>query len=194
MGRFMLALSLCLLVVPYAVGQANKVSNQTTNAEAATPRPTVAATSTAIAEQPTANSASTASSAQPSEPKESKSELGGELLSGIIGAIVGALFGAGASQFLATRHARQQLKFDTLRRFVANRFNVRSPEFSQVINEIVIVYAGSAQVAAALSELLNGSNNTKLLALYRAMCKDAGVKDQNVSDELFLKGFNITNP
>lgn len=191
MTRFILALALYLVVVPYDVGQANKAVSRTISAESPTPTPAISPIATPVAERPSPNSAT---SSRSPEQTESKSGLSGELVSGIIGAIVGALLGAGASQFLATRHARQQMKFDTLRRFVANRFNITGPEFSQVMNEIVIVYAGSPEVAAALSELKKGSTNTKLVALYRAMCRDAGVEDQNVSDELFLTAFNVRNP
>jgi hypothetical protein len=189
MMRWGIVALILLIVGCQALGQSNTGNKPLP--ESPTPSPVILPTTP----PPATQSLSGSTDGRPTSPSPredgNNSWLSGELISGVIGAIVGALFGAGASQFLATRHARKQIKFETLRRFVANRFDVKGPEFTQVLNEIMIVYADSSEVTTALNDLLKGSNSEKLVSLYRAMCRNIGIK--NVSDELFLTAFNITN-
>lgn len=186
-------LVLILLTVAYqALGQSNANSKLNIKSALPTASPVVSPTAPPPTPLPSSSPVDAKSTTQSPKEAESNSWLSGELISGLIGAIVGALFGSGASQFLATRHAKKQMKIETLRRFVAYRFDVIGAEFTQVLNEILIVYADSTEVTAALNNLAKGSNNERLVALYKAMCGATGVK--NVSDELFLTAFNVRKP
>ena len=192
MKRSVLLLFL-LMIACQAMAEANKGKNSKPEPSLPTPAPSVSPAALSATPELSPSLASAESTPNYPNKAEDGSELSGEIISGVIGAIIGALLGAGASQYLASRHARKQMKFETLRRFVANRFQLTGPEFSQVLNEIVIVYADSPQVTAALNEFGKERTNHKLVTLYRAMCRDTGIKDQNVSDELFLRAFNIKN-
>jgi hypothetical protein len=113
-----------------------------------------------------------------------------EILSAFLGAIIGALAAAG----LYAREARRQLRIDSLRRFVANRFNLTGVEFSQALNEAVIIYADRPKVIQALDTFRSARTNENLINLYRVMSDAAGVPHTAVSDELFCTAFNIVEP
>lgn len=69
-----------------------------------------------------------------------------EIIAGSIGGLVGAL----AAAWLYAAQARKQRKADTLRRFVANRFDLAGAEFSQALNEAIVVFADNRSVIRAL--------------------------------------------
>jgi hypothetical protein len=110
----------------------------------------------------------------------------------IAAAFVGAILGALAASALYTREARRQLRIDSLRRFVANRFNLTGAEFSQALNEAVVVYADVPAVVKALDAFRTSRTNAQLIALYRTMSDAAGIPHKAVSDDLFLTVFNVS--
>ena len=109
------------------------------------------------------------------------------LFSGLIGVVVSACYYA--------RYERRKSKFETLRRFSGNRFDVRNVEFSRVINEIFVVFNGSDEVINALQDYLEGilekrASNDLLIKLFKKMCDDVGLPYKDLNDSFFLTPFN----
>lgn len=110
-----------------------------------------------------------------------------EILSVLGGAVLGSLVAA----ILYGRQAERQLRVETVRRFVANRFDLTGPDFSQAMNEIVVVFASKRKAIAALDAFRFDKTNANLIDLYRELSAAAGIPSKAVSDDLFLTPFNV---
>ena len=64
----------------------------------------------------------------------------------IIAAMISGLVGALLSTFVYLKRENRKFKVDTLKRFAANRFDLKGDEFSRALNEIYIVFNDSAKV------------------------------------------------
>ena len=113
------------------------------------------------------------------------------LLSGLIAVIVSILY--------YRRYEKRQTKLATLRRFAANRYDLKDDEFSKAINEIFIVFSGCAKVRQALKRLPEDRVSNSQVApvtdqlmieLFKAMCDDLGLKYTEFTDSFFLIPFN----
>lgn len=109
------------------------------------------------------------------------------LLSGLVGVLVSTWFYA--------RYQRRKDKLETLRKFMANRYDLKGDEFSIAINEIVVIFAGSPKVMKALSEhheKVAGNHNSEdaLLKLFKAMFEDVGLAHNEFNDSFFLIPYN----
>lgn len=109
-----------------------------------------------------------------------------ELIAGSVGGLVGAL----AAAWLYAAEARKQRKADTLRRFVANRFDLAGAEFSQALNEAIVVFAGNKAVIRALDAFRVSQSDNNLIQLYRRMSEASGLPHRGVTSDLFLTVFN----
>lgn len=109
-----------------------------------------------------------------------------EMIAGSIGGLVGAL----AAAWLYAAEARKQRKADTLRRFVANRFDLAGVEFSRALNEAIVVFADNRSVIRALDAFRVTRTDANLIALYRTMSKASGLSHRGVTDDLFFTVFN----
>lgn len=105
-------------------------------------------------------------------------------------ALIGALAGALAASVMYVRHEDRRMKIETLRRFFAYRFEITGPEFSAVLNEILLVFSDSKIVIAAVDRFREERSDLNLIRVYRAMARAARVKHKDVSDVLFLTAFN----
>ena len=116
----------------------------------------------------------------------------------IIAAMISGLVGALLSTVVYLKRENRKFKVDTLKRFAANRFDLKGDEFSRALNEIYIVFNDSAKVMNALSDFHKaltsrqnelGSQDT-LVKLFKAMCKDVKIKHGEFTDSFFLIPFN----
>ena len=116
------------------------------------------------------------------------------LLSGIIGVVVSFLF----YRNLELR----KLKYDTARKLFGNRHDTSGREFTEAINEIMIVYSDSAAVMKALQVMWDivktpqSARHAKapdeaLIKLMKAICKDIGIKYKNLPDSHYLQFFAV---
>lgn len=116
------------------------------------------------------------------------------LLSGIIGVSISFLF----YRNLELR----KLKYDTARKLFGNRHAINGREFSEAINEIMIVYSDSQAVMDALAamwEIVKAPQNARhakapdeaLIKLMKAVCKDIGIKYKNLPDSHYLQFFSV---
>lgn len=113
--------------------------------------------------------------------------IGSSLLSGIVGVVISTIY--------YRRYEKRRTKIDTLKRFFANRFDLKGDEFSRAINEIFVIFHDSSEVMAALSEFhekvtSRQSSEDALLRLHKAMCKDVNINFDRFNDSFFLKPFN----
>lgn len=115
--------------------------------------------------------------------------IASSLISGIIGVLVTIVY----SHF----YEKRRMKLDVLRRFAANRFDVRGIEWTRAANEIFIVFQDSQEVMQLLTDRQRFADpdswQDHMLKLFKAMCKDAGVK-VDFNDSFFLKPFTIKPP
>jgi hypothetical protein len=118
------------------------------------------------------------------------------LLSGVVGAF--------ASTWYHISYERTRLKKETLRRFAANRHALLSgspksneEEFSQALNEIIVVFNNDPNVMSELLELHDavyngGSSNRiedKIVSLFREMCAASSVVHGDFDDQHILTPF-----
>lgn len=116
--------------------------------------------------------------------------IAGWLASGLLGALI--------SIIVYGKREKRHFKMDTLKRFAANRYDLRGEEFSRALNEIFVVFNENTQVMRALSAFherimarqLGGGTDDLLISLYKAMCKDVGVDYEHFNDSFFMTPFN----
>lgn len=112
------------------------------------------------------------------------------LVSGLVGSVL-------TTWFYAYRE-RRRFRVDTLKRFAATRFNLRSDVFMQVLNEIVVAFNDDRRVMAALRAfheiVISGEAGARgddaLIALYKAMCRSAKIDVSGFNDSFFLRPFS----
>ncbi|MBU1291980.1 hypothetical protein KKH07_00605 [Patescibacteria group bacterium] len=113
------------------------------------------------------------------------------LISGIIGVIISIIY--------HRKYEQHKIKIDTLKNFVAYRYNTKSVEFMKTINEIFIVFRNSKEVINTLNKLHEYiSTNQKDLAsdylvkLFKAMCRDLKININKFADDsIFIRTFDI---
>lgn len=113
-------------------------------------------------------------------------------------ALISGLGGALLSTVVYVRRENRLFKMETLKRFVANRYDLNSPEFKRALNEIVIAFNDSPEVLGVLSEfhesVVSGQGEeikqNKLVDLFKAMCDAAKVNREQFNDSFFLIPFN----
>lgn len=112
--------------------------------------------------------------------------------------LVSGLLSALVTIYIYGVREKRKFKMDTLKRFAANRYDVKGAEFTKALNEIFVVFNDSLDVMRMLGEFHkaissgqpNDICNDALLALYKAMCRDLRIKYNTFSDSFFLKPFN----
>lgn len=114
----------------------------------------------------------------------------------ITAAILSGLLALALSTWHMRRFEARKVKYDTLKKFAANRYDLKGDEFTRAINEIFIVFNKSASVMSALvafhqTTVQRGAANDELVALFKAMCIDLGVNYAQFNDSYFLQPFNV---
>lgn len=113
----------------------------------------------------------------------------------ISAAVLSGLVALALSTWHMRRFEARKVKFDTLKKFAANRYDLKGDEFTQAINEIFIVFNGSPKVMTSLSAfhrttVRESATNDELAALFKAMCVDLGVDYSQFNESYFLQPFN----
>ncbi len=109
------------------------------------------------------------------------------LFSGIIGVLV--------SIYYYRRYENRKTKFETFKRFMSNRYDLKGDAFSQALNEIFVVFKDSKTVMKALSEhhkvvTARKPSEDELVKLFKAMCNDLGLNITDFNDSFFLMPYN----
>jgi hypothetical protein len=110
------------------------------------------------------------------------------LASGLVGAII--------TTIVYARRETRKLKVDTLKRFAANRYDLKGDEFSRALNEVFVVFNDDAAVMQSLQRFhdsvtsRSADTEDRLIKLYKAMCDATEIKYGDFNDSFFLKPFN----
>jgi len=117
-----------------------------------------------------------------------------QILWTVLSSLLSGLLGVFISTFYYRRHENRKSKLATLQRFVGNRFDLKSENFSRSLNEIVIVFGDSTKVKSSLSKfhdsLGSGKENDVLVSLFKSMCEEVNVSITEFNDSFFLNPFN----
>lgn len=114
----------------------------------------------------------------------------------ILSSLLSGILGVAISTFYYRRHEAKKVKIDTLKRLLANRYDLLGDEFSRALNEIFVIFKNSKPVMKALAEMHektitpNTNNEDALLRLIKAMCDDVSISYEEVNDSFFLRPFN----
>ena len=93
------------------------------------------------------------------------------------------------------------MKMETARKMFGNRYDIKSREFLESLNEIMIVFSDSQEVIEAVENFLavaatpqaaraTGAADEALIKLMKAVCQNIGIK-QNFPDAYYLKYFSV---
>ena len=118
------------------------------------------------------------------------------LFSGLVGAVLAQIPGNWDRRRMQIRHT----KLEGLRKIAGNRAAAaehpildQAPRCFEGLNEVMVVFSHSKDVSAALNEykgaLRTPNGNDKLIALFRAICRNAGIDVSAFNDSLFLQPF-----
>lgn len=97
------------------------------------------------------------------------------------------------------KREKRRFKVDTLKRFAANRYDLRGDDFTRALNEIYVVFNKSAEVMHALQRFhdiirVQPTNaeivDDQLVKLFKAMCDDTRISYKPFNDSFFLTPFN----
>ena len=95
------------------------------------------------------------------------------------------------------KHEKQQFKIATFKKFCANRYDLKSQDFTQALNEIFVAFQDCKNVQDKLSNFHRTivSRNLSLadhdlVELFKAMCKDVKINPNQFSEDFFLRPFN----
>ena len=122
----------------------------------------------------------------------------------VLASLVSGLLGALGSTYYYIQYERTRLKKETLRRFAASRYELipgaegSEGNFSQALNEILVVFNDDPDVMDALSEFYEAVHDSgekvtqrKVVTLFKAMCDATGVKYDEFDDQLLLSPFRL---
>ena len=114
--------------------------------------------------------------------------------------LLGALIGAYTSNYWA-HNKIYEIKIDTLRRIMGNRFTIvegatgrDANELFSALNEAVIVFHDSPEVIRSLDRLRvhgQGKESDNLVNLFRAMFADIGIEYEGLNDSFFTHPLTI---
>ncbi len=113
--------------------------------------------------------------------------IASSLFSGIIAVTVSAIY--------FRHHENRRIRYDTFKKFMANRFDLKGDVFSQALNEIFVTFKRSRQVMKALSQHHNAvtsgrKSENELVMLFKAMCADLRIDTADFNDSFFLTPYN----
>jgi len=113
-------------------------------------------------------------------------------------AVVGAVVGAIATAWYQNKARKYNAKINTLKSFAGYRYDLKGEKFTKSLNEIFIIFQDSKVILKKLDEFHNvivSKNNPlanqKLIALFKAMCKDVNINPDKYTESFFLRPFNV---
>lgn len=113
------------------------------------------------------------------------------LISGLLGVII--------SNIYHKRNEVRRAKLQTLKSLLGNRYDITGDAFTEVLNELFVVFYDSKEVIKALKDFhevslneirSNDVANIKLLELFKAMCSNLKINQDPLTDNFFLLPFN----
>ena len=120
----------------------------------------------------------------------------------IISALISGLLGVAVSIYYYQKNDRHQAKLNTLRDFVAHRYDMGGPGFFEAVNEVFVIYNDSTEVMEAVQKFHEQCvsaahvelKNKYLIELFKAMCDDVKIDYSKSTDSFFLTPFGPSGP
>lgn len=116
----------------------------------------------------------------------------------LVSSLLSGLLGVAISTAYYRRFEHRRVKLDTLTRLLGFRFDIGGDEFSRALNEVFVVFHDSPEVLRALQDFhdvtvsrQSALANDRLMALLKALCRDARVNPAGISDSFYLMPFNM---
>lgn len=116
----------------------------------------------------------------------------------LISSLISGKSGVLISYVLFVRYEKRRVKHDVARKLFANKYDTTNPQFSEAMNEILIVFADDKRVISELKALWDAietepskrttNPNDKLLSLVREVCRSVNAK-HDLPDEYYLRYF-----
>jgi len=121
------------------------------------------------------------------------------ILSIVISALASGLLGVYISSWYHKRSEIRREKFRILRQLLGNRNDLKGDAFTEAFNVVFVVFHDSLEVKEAVRhvhEAIVGNRGTELvnqglLELFKAMCKNLGIKTEPLNDTYFLQAYNV---
>jgi len=113
----------------------------------------------------------------------------------IVSSIFSGFVGVIVSTYYYNRYENRRVKFETFKKFMGNRYDLKGDAFSQALNEIFVVFKDSEDVMKALAEhhkmVTSGKDSEdELVKLFKAMCIDLDLNINDFNDSFFLMPYN----
>jgi ABC-type dipeptide/oligopeptide/nickel transport system ATPase subunit len=119
----------------------------------------------------------------------------------IISSLLSGLIGIFVSFYFFNRLEKRKLKVETARKMFANKHDIKSKEFKEAMNEVMVVFSDSTEVITAMEELWQtlqtpidsrpqGAADEKLVKLMKSMCREIGIEHKKLSDAYYLRYFS----
>ena len=119
----------------------------------------------------------------------------------IISSLLSGLIGIFVTFYFFNRLEKRKLKVETARKMFANKHDIKSKEFKEAINEVMIVFSDSTEVITAMEEFWQilatpiasrppGAADEKLIKLMKSICREIGIEYKQLSDAYYLRYFS----
>jgi len=113
----------------------------------------------------------------------------------LVSSLISGIVAVSISIVYYRHYEKRRTKIDTLKRFFANRYDLKGDEFSRAINEIFVIFHDSEEVLSALrafhQRIIDKQNSEdELLSLHKAMCNAVNIGFDKFNDSFFLRPFN----
>jgi len=118
----------------------------------------------------------------------------------LISALLSGLLSVGISTWYHQRNEIRQAKLRVLQQLLGNRHDIQGEKFTEALNQVFVIFQDSRDVLNALKEfheaIMSSQKtaalaNQKLLDLFKAMCKHLNIKIEPLTDNFFLRPFNV---
>jgi hypothetical protein len=117
----------------------------------------------------------------------------------LISALLSGLIGVGISTWYHQRNEIKRIKLHVLQQLLGNRNDIQGQPFAEALNQVIVVFHDSKDVLKAWGAFFEAvahheTNDlifSKLLDLFKAMCRDLNIKTEQLTDDFFLRAYNV---
>jgi hypothetical protein len=121
------------------------------------------------------------------------------IISVVVSALASGLLGVLISNWYYQRSEIRRQKLRILRQLLGNRNDLQGQAFTEAFNVLFVVFHDSSEVKQAIRhvhEVIIGNRgqevvNQGLLELFKAMCKNLGIKTEPLNDTYFIQAYNV---
>jgi hypothetical protein len=120
----------------------------------------------------------------------------------LISALVSGLLGIGISIWYHQRNEIKRAKLQVLQQLLGNRNDIKGQPFAEALNQVLVVFHDSRDVLTAYEAFFDAMAAreaediifSKLLDLFKVMCRNLKINTKPLTDNFFLRAFNVREP